>query len=200
MKILKSYPFERLSPSVELVETFGGYVGRLGDDPKKPHRGSDYVWKNQLGVFAPFEVFSAHDGTAFQGVSNSWGNFVRIYKDVGKHIIATVYAHLKDIPKDIPILPKTKTERRKRKGLTVRAGEFLGTAWTSGWTNECPQLHFELHIKKIEKNGEEGEWQKVDPYGVEKRIDCGEYSQPGQSLKEFKHYWTSNRPPFANEV
>jgi len=200
MKILKCYPFGCLNPPVELVETFGGYVGRLGDDPKKPHKGSDYVWKNQIGVFAPFEVFSTHNGMAFQGESNSWGNFVKVYKDIGKHIIATTYAHLKDIPKNIPVLPKDKKQRKKAKGLIVRPGDFLGTAWTSGWANACPQLHFELHIKEIGRDGKEGEWQKVDPYGIEKKIDCGEYPQPGELLRGCKHYWTSYKPPFADQV
>lgn len=199
-KILKCYPFKRLEKPVELVETFGGYVGRLGDDPEKPHEGTDYVWKNEIGVFAPFEVFSTHDGIAFQGESDSWGNFVKIYKDVGKHIISTIYAHLNDIPSEIPILPKDRTERKRTKGLSVKAGEFLGAAWTSGWTNECPQLHFELQIKEIGKDKKEGKWQKVDPYGIDKKIDCGEYPQPGQSLSGLKHFWISSNPPFADEV
>lgn len=200
MKILKCYPFERSALMVELVETFGGYTGTLGDDPTKVHRGTDYIWKNEIGVFAPFKVFSAHDGIAFQGKSNSWGNFVKVYKDIGKHIISTIYAHLRDIPGNIPILPETKKERKNRKGLKIKPDEFLGNAWTSGWTNGIPQLHFELQIKEIGSKGEEGKWQKFDPYGIKKKIDCKEYPQPGQSLSGLEHYWTSDNPRFANEV
>ena len=88
LRVLKCYPFRK--QQVLLVETFGGYVGTLGDDPGQKHEGTDFVCKNELGVFAPFKVFSAHDGIAFQGESDSWGNFVNLYKDVGKHIILKI--------------------------------------------------------------------------------------------------------------
>ena len=194
MKILECYPFKKLSPRVELIETFGGYVGNLGDDTDKEHKGTDYVWRNELGVFALFEVFSAHDGMAFKGKSDTWGNFVKIYTKIEENKIETIYSHLKDIPKEIPTLFKGKKRRKKKKGLVVKPGDFLGVAWTSGKANGCPQLHFELHLT------EKGKFKKLDPYGIYEKIDCGKYPQPGELLEGLNHFFITNDPPFADEI
>lgn len=198
MKILRCYPFK--NRLVKIAETYGGYVGNLGDDPEKPHQGTDYVWKNELGVFAPFEVFSTHEGVAFKGESNSWGNFVKIYTLVEKEKVATVYAHLKDIPKNIPTLFKGKKIRKKKEGLMVKPGDFLGVAWKSGWAKGCPQLHFELHLTEVDKETKEEKLKKLDPYGIYEKIDCKKYPQPGESLEGLEHFWTTDSPPFADEV
>lgn len=198
MKILKCYPFKFniLYPPVLLVEGFKEYDGLLGDKPGDPHRGIDYARIDEKGRCLSFEVFSVHDGFVFQGISKrGWGRYVIIYKLVGKYLrYATVYAHLRKIDEKIPIHPEE--GEPKTKGLPVKEGRFLGRTGISGWTKRKIQLHFELHLKNLKTN----QRRKLDPYGIYDRYISGKYPQPGESLRRCEHYWTSNKPPFADEV
>ncbi len=193
-KLLKCYPFARLNPEVELVEGFLAYDGVLGDEKSKTHKGIDYARFNEEGGCIGFDVFSAHDGEVFQGTSKrGWGRFVLISKAVGKKKFRTVYAHLGNIDKEIPFLPK---EGEKRKsGFVISEARFLGKAGITGWTKRKVQLHFELQQKN-----KDGEWKKVDPYGIYARASSRKYPQPGWSLGKIKHYWATDRPSFADEV
>ncbi len=193
IKILKCYPFGLLNPLVLLIEGFKEYVGILGDKPGEPHGGIDYARK-QGEDFISFEVFSMHDGYVFRGRSDSWGNFVKICKEIGDYRFETVYAHLKNIPKAFPILPKA--GESKNKGMVIPAGRFLGRAGTSGDTKTNIQLHFELQIKNLKTKKR----QKVDPYGVYNSYTSGKYPQPGQSLSGLKHFWTTDSPHFADKL
>lgn len=197
MKILKCYPFKLVSPVIGLVEGFKEYDGVLGDKPGESHKGIDYARIDDKGRCLSFEVFNTHDGEVFQGQSKSWGKFVIIYKLVGKYKrFATVYAHFRDIDDKIPLLPKKGT--RATNTFTIGKGVIcaLGKAGITGWTKRKIQLHFELHVKNLKTN----KWEKLDPYGVNDTYISGEYPQPGQSLRGRKHYWTSNKPPFADEA
>ena len=160
MKLLKCYPFAKLEPPVKLVEGFKAYDGVLGDKKGDLHRGIDYARQDKQGRFISFDVFSTHEGEAFQSLSKSWGKFVIVYKQTKKEKFATVYAHLGQVNKDIPKLPKTKEQ--KVKGLKMKGGQFLGKAGMTGWTKRKIQLHFELLKKDLKKK----EWEKLDPYGV----------------------------------
>lgn len=195
MRILKCYPFKRGS-RVIIAEGFKAYRGVLGDEESKPHKAIDYVSIALLKLeekLISFDVFSAHDGDVFQGESNSWGDFVKVYKWIKNFRMETVYAHLTDIPDEFPILPKKIEES---KGFVIREGRFIGRAGTSGDTKGRIQLHFELRIKNLKTN----KGKRIDPYGVYDVSGPGKYPPPGESLSGLKHYWTSNKPPFADEV
>ncbi len=197
MKVLKCYPFKLVDPVVRLVEGFKAYDGVLGDEPGKPHRGIDYARIDEKGKCLSFEVFNTHDGEVFQGRSKSWGRFVIIYKLVRKYQrFATVYAHLRDIDKKIPLLPKRGTRATETFTIGKEVICSLGKAGASGDTKGNIQLHFELQIKNLKTN----ERQIIDPYGVYDRYTSGKYPQPGESLRGHKHYWTSNKPPFADDI
>jgi murein DD-endopeptidase MepM/ murein hydrolase activator NlpD len=191
MKLLKCYPFIEQEPAVRLVEGFKAYDGVLGDEKGGTHKGIDYARQDSQGRFVSFEVFSTHDGEAFQDLSKSWGKFVIIYKQIKKEKFATVYAHLRQVSKNVPNLPKTK--KQKLKGLKVKEGQLLGRAGTTGWTKRKIQLHFELLKKDLAKK----EWQKLDPYGVYDVASSKKYPQPSQSLKGLDHYWVTNNPLFS---
>lgn len=194
MKFLKCYPFKMVSPVVRLVEGFKAYDGVLDDELGKKHGGIDYVRVDEKGNFMSFEVFSAHSGNVFQGKSESWGNFVKVCQEIKNYRLETIYAHLEDIPKEFPLL--FKAGEAKNKGMIISGGRFLGRAGISGDTKGFIQLHFELQIKNLKT----GKRKKIDPYGVNDTYLSGKYPQPGESLRRCKHYWTSNNPPFADEV
>lgn len=194
-KVLKCYPFARLiNPPVKLVEGFKVYDGYLGDERGREHKGIDYVRVDEKGRFLSFEVFSSHNGNVFRGRSDSWGNFVKVCQEIKNLRFETIYAHLESIPKEFSILPKA--GEPKNKGMIISQSRYLGKVGTSGDTKGNIQLHFELQIKNLKT----GKRKRVDPYGIYDRYTSGKYPQPGESLKRGKHYWTSNRPLFADEV
>jgi len=190
-KILKCYPFALLDPPIRLVEGFKSYNGVLDDEAGKEHKGIDYVRIDEKGKYLTFDVFSTHDGNIFQGKSETWGNFVKVCKEIGKHRFETIYAHLEDIPKEFPIL--SKPGESKNKGMIISEKKFLGRAGTSGDSKGFIQLHFELQIKNLKT----GERRKVDPYGINDTYLSGRYPQPGEPLKRCKHYWISKEPLFC---
>ena len=200
-KIFKCWPFKLLTPPVQLVEGFEAYDGVLKDPAGTPHKGIDYVrWRD--GSFISFEVFSMHEGEAFQGVSKTWGRFVVVRRKLSKNLrYDTIYAHLDHrTPSNIPILPgrprhhKWPENYTKRpRGRRIKAGTYLGWAGITGKTNRIVQLHLELHKIAIQT----GERQKLDPYGLYARASSGKYPQPGSSLRGLRHFWISDSPPFA---
>jgi len=206
-KILEIYPFVYYPENpIEIVEGFSSYVGNLGDTPGDPHKGIDYVRKSSPGRFLDFMVFAAHSGWAVWGKEESFGNFVMIWDKIEKiFFYLTVYAHLDTISstliKDLRI-PKFKPQKRNFwpegpfEGSWIPTGIYLGTSGTTGWTNNIPQLHFELHEFKMVSE----KWvrRKIDPYGIYDDINSGKYPQPNQSLSSCpNHFWTSDNPPFA---
>lgn len=199
-KILEYYPFSLFEPPVVLIEGFLSYDGNLKDVPGDPHKGIDYVRKVDE-KFISFDVFSSHDGEAFQGLSETWGKFVVIRKKISKNIrYDTIYAHLKKIDETIPPLPRKNNkdmwpERSplKPKGNTIKAGVWLGVAGATGNTKGIIQLHFELHRVDLKNDTRE----KIDPYGLNLRWSSGKYPQPGESLKVLSHFWKNDLPDFA---
>ena len=206
IKILECYPFGLHSYTpVELIEGFKCYVGNLGDKPGDPHKGIDYVRKEEKNRFISFEVFSAHEGFASCGYEKSLGNFVlvasRVFEGTISYVYYTVYAHLKRLPTGRFPLYKPKNgefwHTGPITGREIDAGTSLGTAGTTGWTNGIIQLHFELHENAWRDN--EG-WQrkKVDPYGINDDFTSGKYPRPGQSLLLITHYWKNDQPEFPH--
>lgn len=194
-KFLKCYPFALLNPAVKLVEGFAAYSGVLGDKPGDPHKGIDYARRDKSGRFISFDVFSAHDGEVFQGISKKgWGRFVVIYTETGKQMFRTVYAHLRKINNEIPFHPEKDEPRTK--GVVISEGRFLGKTGISGWTKRKIQLHFELQVR----NQKTKKWEKLDPYGINAKVSSGKYPQSDESLKGLKHYWVSNDPPLADGI
>lgn len=191
-KILKNYPFEKLKPPVLLVEGFGAYNGVLRDEPGKPHNGIDYVRKKG-DEFISFDVFSCHEGEAFQAISESWGKLVNVRLVVDDVRFETICVHLDRLSPKIPFLPKDK--KVKIKFAKIRAGEWLGTAGTTGNTGGIIQLHLEMHRKDLKTE----ERKIIDPYGIYARASSGRYPQPGESLKGLDHYFTSDNPPFVKK-
>lgn len=190
---LKNLPFEKLEPAVALVEGFSAYEGILGDTPGDVHRGIDYA-RMAGDKFLPFDIFSMHDGTAMQGESKTWGNFVIVrYEQSPTLRYYTIYAHLTDIPERFPDLRTVRAGEWR--GVPVAAGEFLGRAGVSGNTNGITQLHLELQEEDLAtpSNGT-GRWLKLDPYGIYGQ--AGAYPQTGEMLAGLKHYWTSDGPAY----
>ena len=110
MKILECYPFPKLLPPVLLVEGFEAYDGVLGDVPGDLHKGIDYGCRRN-GRYISFDVYSAHGGEAFKGISKTWGLFVVVRKVVRKDFrYDTIYSHLKFVD-SVPFLPKNKKGR-----------------------------------------------------------------------------------------
>jgi hypothetical protein len=188
-KFLEKYPF--LDSRVKLVEGFSVYDGVIGDVPGKTHKGIDYVLVVD-GSYSPFAVTSMHDGMAFHGTSETWGEFVVIYKTLGHKRYNTIYAHLNKVNPNIPpqFLEKDGERVLNEDDFTIMAGEFLGTAGITGSTNGIIQLHIELHEKDLRT----GLSQKLDPYGINDRASSGRYPQPGQSLSGLKHCWIHDQP------
>lgn len=190
---LSNYPFS--DPAVQLVEGFASYDGVLGDTPGAPHKGIDYILQME-GVPIPFTVHAMHDGVAFHGTSDSWGTFVVIHApSKGGTRSSSIYAHLASV--DPPIAPQFVEQHGQRRpntaGTLIRAGQLLGRAGTTGWTNNIVQLHIEIHVKSMT-----GDFVKVDPYGINDTASSGRYPQPGWSLKHLPHLWTTNLPPLAS--
>lgn len=192
MKILKCYPFK--DKRIRLVEGFKVYDGYLGDKKGVAHKGIDYVLESEEGRFTTFDVFSAHDGEVFQGRSKrGWGRFVIIYKELKKRRFVTVYAHLAMVHPQIPSF--SQRIKDKKEGFVINEGRFLGKAGITGWTKRKIQLHFELQIEN-----KQGEWIKIDPYGVDDVVSSRRYPQPGHSLRGLEHFWTTDNPHFADRL
>lgn len=193
-KFLQIYPFSDLR--VRLVEGFAAYDGTLGDPVGVSHRGIDYVIREGDG-YLPFDVFAMHDGLAYRGVSPTWGAFVVIQYVIPQDQLRfdTVYAHLDDVDETISVLEDEGKENRSTGARkNVRAGDWIGVAGTTGSTNGLIQLHLELHRKDLES----GEWEKLDPYGLDDRYSSGRYPQPGTLLSGRDHAWISDDPPLAS--
>ena len=188
-KFLENYPFS--DSRVKLVEGFSAYDGVIGDTPGELHKGIDYVLVVN-DVYLPFAVTSMHDGMAFHGTSETWGEFVIIYKTISNKRYSTIYAHLDAVSSKIPrqFLEENGKRFLNENGLTMRAGEFIGTAGTTGLTNGIAQLHLELHEKDLKT----GLNRKLDPYSVDDRASSGRYPQPGQSLSGLNHFWNNDQP------
>lgn len=150
LKILKCYPFAFLNPPVRLVEGFAAYDGALGDKRGALHKGIDYARKDKKNRFISFDVFSTHNGEAFQGISKSWGKFVIITKKIKNYKYRTVYAHLRVIDKKIPVLLK-KEKNKKKKGLKISECRFLGKAGITGWTKKKNPASFRVVKKRFKK-------------------------------------------------
>jgi murein DD-endopeptidase MepM/ murein hydrolase activator NlpD len=193
-KFLQSYPFS--DPRVRIAEGFSAYDGNLGDPAGALHRGIDYVLKEN-GRYLPFDVFAMHDGKAYRGISPTWGAFVVIQYifQQGEVRFDTVYAHLDAVDKDIPMFEDNGKENRSGGARKeIRAGDWIGTAGTSGATNGLIQLHVELHRKDLRT----GEWEKLDPYGVYDRLSSGRYPQPAESLNGLEHSWIKDDPALTD--
>ena len=189
---LQCYPF--WSTHASLAEGFSDYDGALGDEPGAPHKGIDYIVRAG-GAFMSFDVCAMHDGMAYQGVSDSWGNFVYLMtRPNGDGIIyATVYAHLDGMPSEIPLYTGDE-------GISlpwIEAKTQIGRAGTSGDTKGRHQLHIELHTRGASRR-RDSSITKIDPYGLNDRASSGRYPKPGSSLKGLDHFWTSNLPSFAD--
>lgn len=185
VKLLECYPFPLLDQPVELIEGFAVYDGNLNDIVGAPHKGIDYV-RRENGQLIAFPVCAMHAGRAVRGWSVSWGKFVRVRKIVDHQLLYdTLYAHLATVADDIPDLRNPEAA-----GLPVTAGSQLGMAGTTGDTKGLIQLHIELHRLT-------DRLLKLDPYGLNDRFSSGKYPQPGQSLTGLSHYWVNDDPPFA---
>lgn len=177
---LRNYPFS--DSRARLVEGFAAYDGILNDTPGAPHRGIDYVLRLR-GRYLPFDVHAMHAGRARQGCSRTWGKFVIVSAKDGDEYYDTLYAHLDAIPKTIPPLTASAPA-----SILLPAGAYLGRAGTSGDTKGIPQLHIELHLLN------DGQREKLDPYGVYDRASSGRYPQPGNTLAGLEHAWTTDVP------
>jgi len=190
MPFLASYPFEEMSPKIEIAEGFAAYDGFLGDSRGDYHKGIDYV-RRSGEEFLPFNSYAMHTGEAWRGTSETWGEFVIIRRTLTPQLrYYTVYGHLSDVPHKIVELPED--EGFEIDGTPVRAGEFIGIANTTGNTGGLPQLHVELH----EENLLSGSWVKLDPYGVYSTKSSGDYPSPDTSLEGLDHYWLSDLPDY----
>ncbi len=191
-KFLERYPFS--GSCIQLVEGFSAYDGVIGDTPGTPHKGIDYVLRID-GSYQSFDVYSMHAGMAFQGISESWGNFVIIHTIIKQVRWSSVYAHLSDVdPSIAPVFVEKDGQRiTNESGTPVLTGRTLGIAGISGWTNGIIQLHIELH----EKEPKTDVTQKRDPYGIDDRASSGRYPQPGQSLAGLDHAWTTDAPAYS---
>lgn len=187
-KILSNYPFKDIA--IELIEGFSFYDGNLLDPINTPHKGIDYVLRKDK-QFVSFEVYSMHEGLAYQGNSDSWGKFVYVYYPnvIDNFRYSTIYAHLNEINPVIPFLEKDQDISLKH----LKTAFYLGTSGITGWTNNLIQLHIEVHRKDTATNSTE----KCDPYGIYDRKSSGKYPQPGQMLVHQKHYWKTDFPEFA---
>ncbi len=188
-KLLERYPFS--DHRIQLIEGFATYDGALGDMPDTPHKGIDYIL-NLNSTYHSFDVYAMHPGTAFRGVSKSWGNFVIIHRAFEDRRYSTVYAHLETIDPAITPLPDEGEidDGTKPAGTPLVTGHKLGVIGISGWTHGIPQLHLELHEKDLKTNAT----QKLDPYGLNDRASSGKYPQPGKSLHALDHAWISDLP------
>lgn len=190
-KILQCYPFK--NRGIEVIEGYSVYDGNLGDPVGTPHKGIDYVLRRGE-EFLPFEVFSMHEGMAWQGMSDSWGRFVAIYSEpMGIYQYETIYAHLDTIDDVFPLMKPKQEPGSMGRGFIIRPNQLIGLAGTTGVTNDHIQLHLELQ----QKNTQTKTRQKLDPYGIYDRFSTGKYPQPGQSLEQWDHAWTSDTPSFA---
>jgi len=191
MKFLERYPFT--DPCVEVIEGFAAYDGNLKDPVGAPHKGIDYVLRYDYYsdfTFLTFNVVAMHAGEVVQGLSKSWGRFVRVRHRVNQHLAYdTVYAHLRSVSELIPQIPTQASLTSDT--VRVVAGAPLGRAGNTGSTNRLIQLHLELHRKNLKT----GEIQKLDPYGLYDRFSSGRYPHPWQSLAKLEHFWLSDFPP-----
>lgn len=214
LAILINWPFAKTEPPVKITEGWI-YRGSIGDVKGDMHKAVDFVCQKENGEYIPFDIYSMHDGVAFQSEVESWGPFVLIRKQIDKtHWIDTLYGHLDNIPSSIPkleksedggaIFPEEAPADKKPVGFPIKAGTLIGTAGNKGWTHGIIHLHFELqiHVPETESLG----LGKRDPFGIydyeSREIEPGTtkefYPQPGSSLKGLPHYFTSDDPPFAN--
>ncbi len=232
-KFLANLPFA--DPRVRLAEGFASYVGVLGDPPGAKHLGIDYVLvtgheaptPDQWPIKAPlvlgrgikvegFEVFSMHEGLAYQAVSDTWGTYVIVHWRASNSgpCCRTIYAHLNSVSRRIPTVPEVTNGSGPFYGLPIQAGQYLGRAGTTGTTSGIIQLHIELH-DLIEPAKMSQGWHKADPYGleeVEKTIEADRqtdpdgftktipdyYPQPGLSLAGLTHHrWMIDDPKLA---
>ena len=188
---LAHYPFEELAPEIEVAEGFAAYEGYLGDTRGEYHKGIDYI-RRKGNAFLPFNVYTMHHGEAWQGKSETWGNFVIVRRTLTPTLrYYTVYAHLDGIPQRFPKISEELGV--KIPGIGVSAGKYIGFANTSGNTKGVAQLHIELHEENLAK----GTWLKLDPYGVYSTKSSHRYPDPGKSLEGLQHYWISNTPAFV---
>lgn len=197
-RILTNYPFEKLEPPVVLVEGLGGYDGTIGDEPGGEHKGVDYV-RRVDGKYVSFDVFAAHEGEAFWGISDKgWGYFVNLRKVVGDVRFETIYVHLdpESINSKIPQLP-IPPNGVQIQFTHLESGEPIGRAGNTGNTgkNKIIQLHFEMQRKDLRTN----ERTVIDPYGLYVKASSGKYPQPGESLEGLDHYFVSDEPDFAKK-
>ena len=191
LPFLAHYPFEALSPEIEIAEGFAAYDGYLGDTRGEYHKGIDYIRK-QGNAFLPFNVYSMHNGEAWRGSSETWGNFVIIRRTMTPTLrYYTIYAHLDGVPQRLQELSKEKGVEIE--GSPIKSGAYLGFANTSGNTRGVSQFHMEMH----EQNLITGTWVKLDPYGIYSTKSSRRYPDPGDSLNELDHYWVSDRPKFV---
>lgn len=184
---LTNYPF-RQEDNIAIAEGYAYYDGNLKDTPGDLHWGIDYV-KRVGQDYNTFNVYSAHSGTAVRGFGKTWGKFVVVrYRDNRGDGFNTLYAHLDDIPENIPYYSKDFNNDR---GLFIKNMTLLGAASDTGNAKGINQLHFELHI--IGK----GYSYRMDPYGVYDRLSSGLYPNPGSSLFGLKHFWNKSLPDFS---
>ncbi len=191
--ILSNYPFPLLDPPVTIAEAFEAYDGYLLDKPGQYHWAIDYVQTDKAGKFLAFPVYSAHEGVAFQGYGPTWGKYVVVRKrDENGKGFNTLYSHLENVPKHIPI---ANSDINNSNGIQIDSMTYIGDAGKTGNTKGINQLHFELHM--VDEN--EYSTLRIDPYGVYSRLSSGLYPQPGSSLFGLQHYWKSNNPEFVIE-
>lgn len=187
IRLLENYPFKRVG--VTIAEGFSAYDGTLGDIAGAPHGGIDYVL-NKSGEHASFEVFTMYEGAAQFGVSNSLGKYFIISTVVGDCQYDTVYAHLDNITEDLQKYAIIQGDR----DFIIPARYPLGWAGKTGLAHNIRQLHLELY----QKNLKTGAKRKLDPYGLYDKLSSGRYRQPGQTLRNLDHYWTTDEPEFIN--
>ena len=116
------------------------YLG-LNDVQYDGHDGHDYVFPDQL-IGTP--ILAAADGVAF--ASTHRGNGVYIQHPDG---YTTVYWHLDRFSKRFADIIDS------GQGVSVRAGDVIGSSGRSGFVHGTPHLHFE--VRRYGK--------QVDPYG-----------------------------------
>ncbi len=188
IRLLECYPFKQIG--VTIAEGFSAYDGTLRDVPGKFHGGIDYVLKKS-DEFASFEVFSMYEGDVRFGVSNQWGKFFIISKQIGECRYDTIYAHLDHINEDLQKYAIIQGD----KDFVVPEKYFLGLSGTTGNTKSIRQLHIELH----EKNLRTGKRTQIDPYGIYDRASSLKYPDPGKPLSPHAHVWREDLPEFIKK-